>query len=73
MLASQTWGANQDNRSLHLWPSQLYSLKGNISLEARRRAAKRKMKQLKSSGKDAEELDLEEDNADIYNEIGNYH
>lgn len=44
----------------------------SVYFAARRRAAARKIKQMKSSGKDVEELDLEEENNDIYNEIGDF-
>jgi len=37
---------------------------------ARRHAATRKMKQMKNNGKDTEDLDIEEDNNDMYNEMG---
>lgn len=37
---------------------------------ARRHAATRKMKQMKNNGKDTEDLDMEEDNNDMYNEMG---
>lgn len=30
------------------------------------------MKQMKNNGKDTEDLDIEEDNNDMYNEMGKY-